>query len=136
MPAQITRAAALIATGVLVACTPVRSDVPTVPPNTDFDIAVGAVARLRDSDLTVRFDTVTEDSRCPTDVTCVWEGNATALVTLDSAGKTAQVQFTTSKPQSVRAYGWTFELRAVRPPRTSQSPPGPSEYVITLRASP
>lgn len=117
------------------ACTPVRSDVPTVPPNTDFAVAVGSVARLQDSDLLVRFDTVTEDSRCPQDVTCVWEGNATALVTIDSAGTTMQAQVATSKPEPVRAFGWTFDLRALRPARTSQTPPKPTEYVITLRAS-
>lgn len=117
------------------ACAPVRTHVPTVPPDSDFDVAVGAIARIANSDLLVRFDTVTEDSRCPHDVTCVWEGNATALVTVDSDGKAMQAQLTTSKPEPVRAFGWTIELRALRPARTSQTPPQPSDYVITLRAS-
>ncbi|MGH7637001.1 MAG: hypothetical protein ACREOK_05060 [Gemmatimonadaceae bacterium] len=132
MSSRIARAATIV---VFSACAPLRTDVPTVPPDTDFDVAVGSIARLQDSDLLVRFDTVTEDGRCPQDVTCVWEGNATAVVTLDSAGKAMLARFTTSKPQPVRAFGWTFELRALRPPRASQTPPQPSDYVIALRAS-
>lgn len=132
MSTRIVRAAAIVMFAS--ACTPMRTDVPTVPPGTDFDVPVGSVARLLDSDLLVRFDTVTEDSRCPQDVTCVWEGNATALVTLDSAGTAMQAQFATSKPEPVRAFGWTVELRTLRPARTSQTPPIPSAYVITLRA--
>lgn len=135
MAMRIVRAAAVFVL-TTAACTSVRTGVPTVPPNTDFDVAVGSVARLQDSDVVVRFDTVTEDSRCPQDVTCVWEGNATAIVTLDSAGKTTHAQFATSKPQPVRAFGWAFELRALRPPRTTQTPPGPADYIVTLRVTP
>lgn len=118
-----------------IACAPVRGDIPTVPVNSDFDVAVGGSARLQDSHLLVRFDTVTEDSRCPADVQCVWEGNATARVTVDSAGTAAVADFRTSGGQPVRLFGWTFELRDLRPARTTQSVPRPREYVITLRAS-
>lgn len=134
MSMPITRAMSVLAFAAA-ACAPARTEVPTVPPNADFEVAKGTVAHLRDSDLLVRFDTVTEDSRCPQDVTCVWEGNATALVTLDSAGKTAQAQFMTSQPHPVHVFGWTFELRALRPTPTSQTSPRGSDYVITLRAS-
>ena len=133
MSRKIVRTATIVMFSV--ACAPARTDVPTVPPDSDFDIAVGAIARMANSDLVVRFDTVTEDSRCPQDVTCVWEGNATALLTLDSAGKTMLARFTTSQPEPLRGFGWTFELRALRPARTSQAPPQPADYVITLRAS-
>lgn len=126
---------ALISLAGIAACAPVRSDVPTVPVNTDFDVAIGAMARIQDSDLVVRFDTVTEDSRCPEDVECVWEGNATARVTVDSAGTATVAEFRTSQPQPVRSFGWAFELRELRPARTTQAVPKPRDYVITLRAA-
>ena len=128
-------AALLIPLAASLACAPVRGDVPTIPVNTDFDVAVGGMARIQDSPLLVRFDTVTEDSRCPADVECVWEGNATARATIDSAGTAAVAEFRTSRREPVRAFGWTFELRDLRPARATQSVPGPHEYVITLRAS-
>ena len=116
------------------ACAPVRGEVPTVPINTDFDVAVGGMARVQDSPLLVRFDTVTEDSRCPEDVECVWEGNATARVTVDSAGTSVVAEFRTSQPGGLSLFGWTFELRGLRPSRSTQVVPKPREYVLTLRA--
>jgi hypothetical protein len=118
-----------------VACAPVRGEVPTIPVNTDFDVAVGGMARIQDSPLLVRFDTVTEDSRCPADVECVWEGNATARTTIDSAGTAVIADFRTSRRDPVMVFGWSFELRDLRPARATQSVPAPREYVITLRAS-
>jgi hypothetical protein len=119
----------------VVSCAPVRSEVPTVPVNTDFDVPVGGMARIQDSPLLVRFDTVTEDSRCPADVECVWEGNATARVTVDSAGQGVVGELKTSPKQPVTAFGWTFELRQLRPSRSTQSVPKPRDYVLTLRAT-
>jgi hypothetical protein len=40
-----------------------------------FTLEVHGMARLDDT-LDIRFDAVDEDSRCPADVVCVWEGNA------------------------------------------------------------
>lgn len=123
----------LIPLAAIAACAPVRGEMPTIPLNTDFDIAVGDMARIQDSPVLVRFDTVTEDSRCPADVECVWEGNATARVTIDSAGQAAVAELRTSRREPVHRFGWTFELRDLRPARTTQSVPKPREYVITLR---
>ena len=92
------------------------------------------MARIQESPLLVRFDTVTEDSRCPSDVQCVWEGNATARTTIDSAGTATIAEFRTSQREPVRVFGWTFELRNLRPERTTQSVPAPRDYVLTLRA--
>lgn len=37
---------------------------------------------LKDQEMTVTFKSITEDSRCPKDVNCVWQGVATAQVEL------------------------------------------------------
>jgi hypothetical protein len=133
MPKNLA-AAILISAAAAAACAPVRSEVPTIPVNTDFDVAIGGMARIQESPLLVRFDTVTEDSRCPTDVECVWEGNATARLTVDSSGQTALAELRTSREEPATAFGWTFELRGLRPARTTRSVPGPRDYVVTLRA--
>ena len=125
-----------LAAAALAACSAVRTEVPTAVPNADFDLAVGDSVRIRDSRLLVRFDSVTDDSRCPTDVQCVWAGNATVRLAVDSAGHGAAVDLRTSVQQPSTVFGRTIELRGLRPPRTSGTPPPYSQYVATLRVSP
>ena len=42
----------------------------------EFTLKVGQKVTVKDTNLTVRFVAVAEDSRCPVDVTCAWAGNA------------------------------------------------------------
>ena len=55
---------------------------PPVRVGEEFSLAPGESARIRDTDLVLIFDAVTEDSRCPANVVCIWEGNARAQFTL------------------------------------------------------
>jgi hypothetical protein len=118
------------------ACAPVRTDVPTATPNSDFDVPVGGMMRVGGTPLTIRFDTVSEDSRCPTDAQCVWEGNATIRLTADSAGKPHTVELRTSgNPPPGSAFGYRIEYRALRPTPTTAGPIPPRDYVVTLRVT-
>jgi hypothetical protein len=56
---------------------------------TEFALAPGQTASFAALGLTVRFDRVSNDSRCPRGATCVWAGNAAVLVTLQRAGAAA-----------------------------------------------
>lgn len=40
----------------------------------------------------LRFDHITEDSRCPSDVDCVWEGRATVSLSFITGGEMENVQ--------------------------------------------
>ncbi len=42
----------------------------------EFTLHVGETADIRGESLQIRFIEISEDSRCPRDVTCVWEGRA------------------------------------------------------------
>ncbi len=53
----------------------------------EFTLAPGGSARVADVDLTVSFDRVVSDSRCPVDVTCIWEGDAVVVVTLSQPSR-------------------------------------------------
>lgn len=118
------------------ACAPVRTDVPTATPNSDFELAVGALVRIDDTPLAIRFDTVSEDSRCPSGVQCVWEGNATLRLTVDSAGTAQWVQLRTAgTPQPASAFGYRVEYRALRPTPTTAGPIPPRSYIATLRVT-
>jgi len=75
--------------------------------------------------LVVRFDHITEDSRCPADVDCVWEGRATISLSLIAGDAINSVQLSIpgfvgadSEPQaqqSAVANGYTFTLLQLDP---------------------
>lgn len=51
-----------------------------------FTLGVGQSARIAGEDMTVTFNGVIGDSRCPQNVTCVWEGVASSNVTIIYGG--------------------------------------------------
>ena len=108
----------------------------SAPLDQDFELPAGDERRLESSPVKIRFVQVVEDSRCPTDVTCVWAGNAKVRVEVDSAGAVLEGNLnTTLEPHRVTAFGHTFELRSVRPERRSDRLVQPSDYVVVLRAT-
>ena len=46
----------------------------------EFSLKSGQIAVISDENLKIEFVEVTEDSRCPKGVTCVWEGRVSCLV--------------------------------------------------------
>ena len=46
----------------------------------EFSLQIGQSASIRGENLQIRFLEVTEDSRCPKDVICVWEGRVSCMV--------------------------------------------------------
>src|SRR5206468_687048 len=57
----------------------------TVPLGREFTLAVGQSLLVGDTGLRVTLARVSNDSRCPTGVQCVWEGDATAAVEVAGA---------------------------------------------------
>ncbi|OLT37873.1 hypothetical protein BJF79_28660 [Actinomadura sp. CNU-125] len=57
----------------------------------EFALAPGDSARLADG-FAVRFTGVSEDGRCPREVQCVWEGDATVTVEVTAAGASPVTQ--------------------------------------------
>jgi hypothetical protein len=51
-----------------------------------FTIGVGQSARIAGEDLTVTLNEVIGDSRCPQNVTCIWEGVASSDITIIDRG--------------------------------------------------
>ena len=54
----------------------------------EFSLAIGQSVAIKNENLTIRFDAVTEDSRCPTGATCIWAGQASARVTINDGSAT------------------------------------------------
>lgn len=51
-----------------------------------FDLKVGETVTVKSDGLIVKLVEISEDSRCPEDVTCVWEGRALVSVIVSSPG--------------------------------------------------
>ena len=52
----------------------------TVDLGQEFSLHIGESASIRGEELQAKFLEITEDSRCPTGVVCVWEGRVSGLV--------------------------------------------------------
>lgn len=62
--------------------------------NEEFYLSVGQRAFVTGENLEVKFNEVTEDSRCPKGVTCVWAGRVTCVVELTQADVSNQASLT------------------------------------------
>lgn len=67
--------------------------------------------------LTIKFVSLVEDSRCPTDTKCIQAGNARIQIEVKKAGgasKTFELN-TNTKPQAVSFAGYTIKLTDLNP---------------------
>ena len=102
-----------------------------------FQLKIGQTAVISAEGVRVTFLDVTEDSRCPLDADCDWEGQVTILVNARTNGQYHDDKSLTIHPSdealSVGAFdGYFIKLLAVDPyPRFGQKIV-PSEYVATL----
>ena len=109
-----------------------------VQPNTEFDIASGQEARVQGTPIVVRFKGVSNDSRCPTDVQCVWAGNAVVTLSLSQGeGPTTDVTLnSTLDPKITKFAGYSIRLAGVKPAPKAGKPIPPGDYVATLEVGP
>ena len=84
-------------------------------------VQVNTEKRAPKSKLTVRFVEMVEDSRCPTDVNCVWAGNAKIKIRVSKNGRSHDLTLDTNGPsQSAAAEGYTIRFVGLTPlPRSN-----------------
>lgn len=96
-----------------------------------FQIKFGDTVQLSDVPLSVTFDKVVEDSRCPIKVQCVWAGRVVvdlSATQMNGPTNTFQVQ----QGASTQVHSYTVTLNKVDPPKTGEMPPSDDSYVLTL----
>jgi hypothetical protein len=80
----------VLACAIVVAAAACATAEPTVAvvaqPGVAFSLPVGQTASINGSGTKITFRQVKADSRCPTDVQCVWEGDAQIEVTVSRNG--------------------------------------------------
>jgi len=102
-----------------------------------FSLGVNQTAYIGSADVAVRFVSVTEDSRCASDVVCVWEGQVSILVDLAQVSSGSSIgQFTLSLggvQAPTGSFGnYSIRIMDVQPYPMSTKEISPSDYVATL----
>ncbi len=102
-----------------------------------FRLRVGETARLAEDGLLIAFRSVDQDSRCPSDVTCVWSGDAAVRldITVGRMAWTASVVHTHLTPRTADFRGYTIRLVELSPYPVCTSSIDSREYVATLEVT-
>jgi hypothetical protein len=131
----VTRRALALAVAVIAALA-VACDSPTRPTVADvgepFSLKVGNSARVGDI-VTVKFDRVVSDSRCPLDALCITPGSATIEVQVTIGSDQRTFALTTDAPGwNVVHGGFLFRLVELQPYPRASAPTPAKDYVVTL----
>jgi len=130
------KALVLLCSVVLItACDKASPTGPTVPINSEFVLASGQSALILGADLTIRFDGVDGDSRCPADAFCIQGGDARVRLEVSSSGGRRQYELHTGNMQPVRHDDLTIHLVQLAPYPFSSRTIAPDEYRVTLRVT-
>jgi hypothetical protein len=106
----------------------------TVPLGREFTLQVGETARIEGTSLRIAVTKVAEDSRCPVDVQCVWEGDAAVSVVItDSAARSYELHTSGRYAREVTDGAYQVSLVRLDPAPRSSVPLSPGDYRATLR---
>jgi len=101
-----------------------------------FQLKIGQSAVMRSESLEIKFLDVAEDSRCRSDVLCIWPGKATIIISVLKNGANARDFNLTTGPSenlSVKTFnGYSIKLIKLDPYPKSTQKIAPSEYIATL----
>jgi hypothetical protein len=107
-------------------------DMRQVDPGASVTLPAGSTVTVRTTGMSVRFVAVVEDSRCPSDVTCVWAGEVRVMFELRERSQPAsQVELVEGGSTTVGRHRVT--LLRVDPYPTSQAKIAPQDYRATLK---
>lgn len=99
-----------------------------------FKLNFGETAQVAGGLLSIKFDSVVEDSRCPAKVTCIWGGRVVVALTATSLdGPAASFQLQLGGNTEVLNY--KIALGKVEPVKT-EAPINNESYVLTLTVTP
>lgn len=112
-----------------------RNDTPVLP--TTITLAAGASTDVASANLRIRFDSVSSESRCPSDVVCVQAGSATVRLTIAQLSGVLSAQLlsltTLAGKDTATSYGQPIRLLSVAPVPVSTAPTPQSAYRIELK---
>jgi hypothetical protein len=104
--------------------------------NKEFTLSEGRRVTLKGTNLWITFVAVESDSRCPSDVNCVWAGNAAVQVQVNSGRRSKTLTLNTGRgaafPSEIEFKGYRVKLVNLNPyPRSDRKIPADG-YAATL----
>jgi hypothetical protein len=87
-------------------------------PNQKITVQINQQKTLAKNKLTIKFVSLLEDSRCPTDTKCIQAGNARIQIEIkkaNGAAKSFELNTDAKKPQSVSFAGYMIKLLDLNP---------------------
>jgi len=95
-------------------------------------------AKVKDGTLQITFLKVTEDSRCPSDVACVWAGQVSVQVAIAKHGKPYRTVTLTQTPQDqaaamIKVDRYTLKFVDLQPHPKTANPQAAPVYTATFR---
>jgi hypothetical protein len=104
----------------------------------ELKIRAGRTVTFKGESLRLRFVRVADDSRCPTNVDCIWAGNAEVLIEASAGGASGKKVLTLSTNASQGRAGegeygrYTVKLVGLSPYPQSTRKIRQDEYIATL----
>ena len=108
---------------------------PTAPLNSEFTLAPGETRAVEGASMTVRFEGVSGDSRCPADAFCIQGGSADVRLTVGGEGGPRVYVIRTGDMQPVKHGELTISLVQLAPYPFSSRTIAPEEYRATLKVT-
>lgn len=100
----------------------------------EFELKINQEATIEGEGLTVAFESVLEDGRCPEGVDCVWAGNAKIKVRLGKQKQTpGAIELNTGvSPKSSSYFDYEIKLVRLNPRPKADKAVEPNEYRASL----
>ena len=108
---------------------------PTAALDEEFTLAPGGRIRIGGTAISLQFQHVDSDSRCPDDAICVLGGDAEVRIGVDENGRVSGYELHTGTMAPVRHDDLVISLVALSPYPFSARPIAPSDYRVTLRVT-
>lgn len=102
--------------------------------STSFQLKYGETKRICDNDSTcIKFIKVVSDSRCPSDVVCVWQGTAIIeLGTCDAEGGSVNLEIHKPVEYTIDGIKYSAELTELNPYPDTRHPAELKDYVARI----
>ena len=98
-----------------------------------IQLAPGQSAVFDAENLAVKFVGIDTDSRCPSDVACVWAGEVVVRLSVRKDSRTKELSIKAT--QSLPVDGYSVTVLDVLPPRPSSQRIAPADYRVTLKVA-
>jgi len=126
--------------GVSIGCGESDDDSSLPALGSQFKLKVDQTTALESDNIKVKLLNVTDDSRCPSDVVCIWAGQVNVLVNVtkndENLGDVTITLGASNPDLAVKNVGdYLVEVIEVNPYPISTHKIEPSEYIVTLKVS-